>query len=380
MFLDLLSLLVGFLCLFIAVFMICNPSKHHKTNVYFIVILFVVGFQRLIYAIEVLGLVEETYSPLKKVLSIGFYFVPIYYLFFRRLIHRNAKLKNELLHFILPTVWILKSILFVDFRIGSVLFLFYSVFYFVFILIMVKNFIYRKRFSMLDKIEYPAVKSWLFLMVSLVFLLIVFTNYFLFSESNSQMNLNSAYRCSSIFWFVILMYMFKNPIMIFGEHYLLKNIRLNESTEFLVWSRKLLKPMEEKDKVVYNTIAKRIDFIISDIQILQKSLPMLTTTTFTTSTLSKELIMPKRHLEFVFKYYCHYSINDFSNLVKVNYAVSLIDGGYLDNYTVASLGEKCLFNSRFTFSKNFKKFIGISVIDYRNSTVKSKLFSARAVV
>ncbi|WP_146092121.1 helix-turn-helix domain-containing protein [Polaribacter filamentus] len=168
--------------------------------------------------------------------------------------------------------------------------------------------------------------------------------------------------------------------MIFGEHYLLKNIRLNESTEFLVWSRKLLKPMEEKDKVVYNTIAKRIDFIISDIQILQKSLPMLTTTTFTTSTLSKELIMPKRHLEFVFKYYCHYSINDFSNLVKVNYAVSLIDGGYLDNYTVASLGEKCLFNSRFTFSKNFKKFIGISVIDYRNGTVKSKLFSARAVV
>jgi AraC-like DNA-binding protein len=138
--------------------------------------------------------------------------------------------------------------------------------------------------------------------------------------------------------------------------------------------------VEEKDKVVYTTISKRIDFIILDIQILQKAVPMLTTTTFTASTLSKKLIIPKRHLEFVFKYYCHYSINDFSNLVKITYALSLIKEGYLDSYTVASLGEECLFNSRFTFSKNFKKFIGISVSDYINSTVKSKLFSVRAVV
>jgi AraC-like DNA-binding protein len=377
MFLDIISLFVGFLCVLIACFMIFNRIENHKTNTYFVLILFIVGIQRFIYSIEFLGLIENSYSPLKKKLSLALYIVPIYYLFFRRLIKGYERLKNELSHFILPTLFVFVNI---AYEISYLLFIFYSTFYFILILILFKTFIYRKNTSILEIISYRRTKTWLFLMISLTFFLFVFSNYFLFSGTNPQMNLGSFYRYSSLLWLLLLIYMFKNPIVIFGEHYLLKNMHLNESTEFLVWSRKLLKPMEEKDKVVCNSISKRIDFIISDIQILQNSAPMLTTTTFTTSTLSKKLRIPKRHLEFVFKYYCHYSISDFSNLVKITYALSLIKEGYLDSYTVASLGEKCLFNSRFTFSKNFKKFIGVSVSDYIDSTVKSKMFFVRAVV
>lgn len=371
MFLDLLSLFVGFLCLFIGVFMIFNPSRNHKTNVYFIVILILVGVQRFIYALEILGFVQDTYSPLKKNLRLGFYIVPIYYLFFKRLIQGFDKLKKELLHFIFPTVFILINLVFVNSEINRLFFLIYSSLYFILILIMLKDFIYRKNTSMLQKKSYREIKTWLLLMIILTFVLIIYCNYFLFSESSSQITLGSFYKYSSLLWLLVLIYMFKNPIVLFGEHYLLKNIELNEPLEFLVWSRKRLKTIEEKDKIVYNTILKRIDFIISDIQILQKSDEMLSTTPFTADTLAKQLKIPRRHLEFVFKYYCHYSINDFSNLVKVNYAVSLINEGYLDSYTVESLGEKCLFNSRFTFSKNFKKFIGVSVSDFVNSTVKS---------
>jgi hypothetical protein len=36
------------------------------------------------------------------------------------------------------------------------------------------------------------------------------------------------------------------------------------------------------------------------------------------------------------------------------------------------LGDKCLFNSRFTFSKNFKKFMGVSVSDYVIGNLKIK--------
>ncbi|MGO4904521.1 helix-turn-helix domain-containing protein [Flavobacterium sp. W20_MBD1_R3] len=222
---------------------------------------------------------------------------------------------------------------------------------------------------MLQKISFREIKTWLLLMFILTFALIVYSNYFLFSESSSQMTLGSFYKYSSFLWLLVLIYMFKNPIVIFGEHYLLKKIELKETPEFLIWSRKRLKTIDEKDKIVYNTILKRIDFIISDIQILQKSDKVLSTTTFTADTLAKQLKIPRRHLEFVFKYYCHYSSNDFSNLVKINYAVLLINGGYLNNYTVESLGEKCLFNSRFTFSKNFKKFIGVSVSDFVNTNI-----------
>ena len=78
----------------------------------------------------------------------------------------------------------------------------------------------------------------------------------------------------------------------------------------------------------------------------------------------------------MFKYYCNYSVSDFTNLVKINYAVLLINEEYLDNYTIEHLGEVCLFNSRFTFSKNFKKFMGLSVSDYvinRKSIHKTSL-------
>ncbi|MDO8316096.1 MAG: helix-turn-helix domain-containing protein [Flavobacterium sp.] len=354
--------------------MIFNPSRNHKTNIYFIVILILVGVQRFIYALEILGFVQDTYSPLKKNLRLGFYIVPVYYLFFKRLIQGFDKLKKELLHFIFPTVFILINLVFFNSGINRLFFLIYSSVYFILILIMLKDFINRKNTSMLQKKSYREIKTWLLLMITLTFVLITYSNYFLFSGSSSQMTLDTFYKYSSLIWLLVLIYMFKNPIVIFGEHYLLKNIELNEPPEFLVWSRKRLKTIEEKDKIVYNTILKRIDFIISDIQILQKSDEMLSTTTFTADTLAKQLKIPRRHLEFVFKYYCHYSINDFSNLVKVNYAVSLINKGYLDSYTVESLGEKCLFNSRFTFSKNFKKFIGVSVSDFVNSTVKSKLF------
>jgi AraC-like DNA-binding protein len=350
--------------------MIFNPRRNHKTNVYFIVILITVGAQRFIYALEILGFVHDTYSPLKKNLRLGFYIVPVYYLFFRRLIQGFDKLKKELLHFIFPTVFVLINLVFTVSKINGFLFLIYSTLYFILILNMLKDFIYRKNTSMLQKISYREIKTWILLMITLTFLLIIYSNYFLFSDSSSQITLGSFYKYSSLLWLLVLIYMFKNPIVIFGEQYFLKNIQLNEPLEFLVWSRKRLKIIEEKDKIVYNTILKRIDFIISDIQILQKSDEMLSTTTFTADTLAKQLKIPRRHLEFVFKYYCPYSINDFSNLVKVNYAVSLINEGYLDSYTVQSLGEKCLFNSRFTFSKNFKKFIGVSVSDYVNSIVK----------
>jgi hypothetical protein len=41
-----------------------------------------------------------------------------------------------------------------------------------------------------------------------------------------------------------------------------------------------------------------------------------------------------------------------------------------DNKT--SLEEKCLFHKRFTFSKNFKKFVGISVSDFASKQASTK--------
>lgn len=374
MFLNVVSLLVGFLCLFVVVLMLFNSKPNRKTNFYLIMILFVAGLQRFANAIEVLEFTTITYSPLKIRMPFAFYIVPIYYLFFRRLIRKSSKLKKELLHFILPTVLILIDILMVDYKLSYLLYLAFTLFYFVSILLLVKELIQMKKLSMFEKGNYKTIRTWALLMTLITFLLVVYSNYFLFSEAKPRINLNGFYRISSLLWLAALVYMFRNPIIIFGENNLLKSLQKNAPQDLLIWNVKPLKVIEEKDLVVYNAVKARIDMILRDIQVLQKSVPLISTITLTADTLAKELKIPRRHLELVFKYYCHYSINDFSNLVKINYAVTLINEGYLESYTVASLGERCLFNSRFTFSKNFKKFIGISVSDFVNTNVNSKLF------
>ncbi|WP_147238724.1 helix-turn-helix domain-containing protein [Mucilaginibacter hurinus] len=220
---------------------------------------------------------------------------------------------------------------------------------------------------MFDKISYRAKKNWVLLMVILTFLLVVYSNCFAFFDLSVQMNLNAFYRYSSLCWFVILFFMFKNPVIIFGESYLLQSINLTKPQTFQVWSNKPLKAIEDNDTTVYKTVYDKIDFIILEIKALQKSIALISAITLNTETLAKELKMPKRHLDVIFKYHCHYSINDFSNLVKIDHALLLINEGYLKKYTVDSLGKTCLFNSRFTFSTNFKKFVGVSVSDFVSS-------------
>lgn len=364
MFLNVISLLVGFLCLFVVVLMIFNAKPNRKRNVYLIIILFIAGLQRFINGIEILGLTEFTYSPLKNRLSAAFFIVPVYYLFFQRLIKSNSNIKLELVHFIIPVFLFLVDLFADEFGINYFFYLLFSSIYFGATLYLVSILIRRKNRSMYEIGYFKTIRTWTILMTLMTFLLLIFSNYFLLKERDSGINLNDFYRYSSLLWLLALIYIFKNPVIIFGEQNLLKSIQHDEPQEFLIWSRKPLKSIEEKDAVLSNNISGKIDTIILSIQKLQKSSHALSKITFTASNLAKELKMPRSHVEFVFKYYCHYSINDFSNLVKINYAVSLINEGYLEKYTIASLGDKCLFNSRFTFSKNFKKFMGISVSDY----------------
>lgn len=368
MFLDVVSLLVGFLCLFAMVLMLINTRLSRKTNIYIVIILFIAGSQRFVNALEVFDLISKVYSPLKIRLSLAFFIVPVYYLFFQRLILTIPNSKSELLHFILPMIIVLIDTFIVPLDLYNFAYLGFSLFYLIAILLLVFKMINAKNRTRMEEGYYKTIRNWTLLMLSITFSLFVFSNYFLFSENKSANLLYNFYRFSSLLWLGALIFIFKNPILIFGERVLLNNIKSHEPQSFFIWSQKPLKAIEEKDKQLYNNILENIDAIILNIQHLQKSTAALSTITFTTINLAKELKVPKSHLELIFKYYCLYSVNDFVNLVKINFATSLINDGYLEKYTIEHLGTTCLFNSRFTFSKNFKKFIGVSVSDYVNKT------------
>ncbi len=364
MFLNVVSLLVGFLSLVVVALMLCNQRANSKINIYLIIILFVAGSQRFVNAIEVLGFTNLTFSPLKIRMTFAFFIIPFYYLFFKRLIRKKNKHRNEILHFILPTIFVAFDLFVSNYTISYYWYLVFSTYYFISIILLVKELFQLNKLSVLERRNYKTIQTWAILMTSISFLLVVYSNYFLLSDKQPKINLNVFYRISSLLWLGALIYMFRNPSIIFGEHYLLKNIQKETHQDILIWSDKPIKEVETKDKLLFNSIVITIDNILLNIKKLQKNISLISATTLTAKTIAQELKLPKSHLELVFKYYCHYSINDFSNLVKIIYALQLINEGYLKDYTVESLGEKCLFNSRFTFSKNFKKFIGVSVSDY----------------
>lgn len=80
--------------------------------------------------------------------------------------------------------------------------------------------------------------------------------------------------------------------------------------------------------------------------------------------LAKRLQVPVRDLPVYFR---HYYRSDFKTLVneyRVKLAKTKIEEGYLDDYTVESLGEYCGFRSRTTFFNAFKKKYGMSPNEY----------------
>ena len=289
MFLNITSLLVGFLCLFVVALMLFNPKPNRKTNVYLVIILFIAGIQRFVNAIEVLQFTTLTYSPLKLRLTFAFFIVPLYYLFFRRLILVNANLKKELSHFILPTLFVLFDIFVVNYKISHYFFLAFSSCYYGGIIWLVIGLLKTKNRSLYQEGSYNTIRTWTLFMTLTTFSMLFFSNYYLFSSPKSEINLNDFYRYTSLLWLGALLYIFKNPVIIFGEYNLLKNIQTNEPQAFLIWNQRLLKAIEEKDKILYKSISNKIDDIILNIQKLQKSAIAITSFSFTADTLAKEL-------------------------------------------------------------------------------------------
>ena len=232
MFLNVVSLLVGFLCLFLVALMLCNQKPNQKSNGYFIIILFVAGLQRFANALEVLGFTSATFSPLKIRMTFAFFIVPLYYLFFKRLIRKKNSVKKELFHFIVPAIFVAFDFLVTNYTLSYYWYLAFSIGYFGSILVLIKDLFQLTKLNLFEKRNYKTIQTWALLMVSITFLLVVYSNYFLLSDKEPKINLNVFYSLSSFLWLFALIYMFRNPTIIFGEQYLIKNIQKETTVYF----------------------------------------------------------------------------------------------------------------------------------------------------
>jgi AraC-like DNA-binding protein len=370
MFLDIISVFVGFLSIGLGLFILYHKEQKSKANFYFIVILLFFGLIRVEFTLETLGIIGNRLYPLKLRASLGLGLVSLLYFFLHKLIkQQGASVKD--LYYIMPTVFILLFIEFstaINFVAFKYISLFYFSAYFIFILYLFRIYFFRKKLDFKTKKYLQSIKIWAIMILLIFMLIFILEIIILFNERNKIQIMQNFYKYSSLAWLFIFYYLLKNPIIIFGKQYLIKNIQINKKEDFLIWSLTALRKIEEKDLPLYKICMNNISNLIFEIKNLEDNEAITNKEALKIDFLAKIIRTPKSHLEFVFKYHCHFSTNDYVNLIKIKYALKLIDAGYLNTKTINSLVEKTLFNSRTTFFANFKKFMGMPITTYLNQT------------
>jgi AraC-like DNA-binding protein len=185
------------------------------------------------------------------------------------------------------------------------------------------------------------------------------------NPSNKQNVIQHIFDSTVISWSLFLVYLFFNPGLVFNEVFQKKDINRDFVKEFDIWNGKVLQKIEAQDQALEVIVRRHIVQLLEDLRELKPELVIGSSSACLLSNLSKQLNYPKSHIKFVLKYYCRYSQSDFLNLLRLIHALHLINDGYLENYTIETLGEHCHFNSRTSFYRHFKRHLGVSPSQYK---------------
>tara|TARA_B110000238_G_C16060294_1_gene410171 strand:+ start:122 stop:1219 length:1098 start_codon:yes stop_codon:yes gene_type:complete len=348
-----LNISFGLLIIFIMLF---SGKTNIRVNIYLLLIITLqISHRAFVFYVKLNNLDStflDNYSTIYSLLI-----VPCIYLYACTLMTKKKEFKKDIIHFILPALFFLISTfiyetthqqnsIFTFFWVGTYLLLIYA-----------KIIDFNKSSLIMDK----SVSRWIYFLFSAVgfnYLLgIGLGIYFGFS---SREWLIDFYIVGSVVWILTFVYIFLNPIILYGRIILIKNIVVREP-DISFWMFSPIKQVDQKHLYIQNALHNKISQHIYEIIKLQTNDQLIKENNFTVAFLSSQLSIPKSHLTYLLTYHSKHRGNDYINLIKILKSQRLIKAGYLENKTIESLAQECNFNSRSTFFKNFKKVTGASI-------------------
>lgn len=367
MLINLLSFCIGFILLLLTPILFYNYSAHKKSNSYFFIIIMFAGILRCFHGLEVMGFLEPLKNPTIKNLPFMLFITPIYYLFFENMVSKKTTLKKDISLIAIALIMFITSSVFNFGRANNnIIFIFYSTIYLIFISKSILTFFANKKNILELKIR-RTIKNWILIMFTLFVIMYILVclyvfNYFFHKVPDSI--LNTLYNRSSIVWLIIIFYLLINPEVLYGDQLLLKKINTPKLEEIPVWKSTKNKATDSTDVDVEKMVLTNLEFMLFNIKNFEKEIFNNYNVFPSLKEWSITLKYPQSHLKYIFKYYTIYSFSEYQNALKIKHALQLIKNGYLDNLTIESLSIECLFTSRSTFFKNFKKLTGYSPTDY----------------
>lgn len=304
--------------------------------------------------------------------------VPCLYIYFEKL-KRNVKFfeKRDILHLCLPIFFVFKvsNKSYFDFNHYFLIFIFlliFSIIYFYNTYFLIKSILEIEE-KVNSKEDFKILKDWLLFLffASLGLFLIAFL-----SQLIGLINLN--YNCILLLDYFILFICLSvslkilfTPEIFYGKYTLLKNIKNIKSSGFYlrkVWKTKLnSNHISDKDFFLYSKINPNILDYFNQIDELALNDFVFRKPNYTLFNLSKDLGIPKYYLDFIFKYYCEVSFNDYKKIVRIFDAVQLICTGFLKTNTLDSLARYVGFSSYNPFLINFKDCVGVPPFEFNKN-------------
>ena len=375
--LSILSFFVGGVLLLLVFASLLDPKKELKSSKFFLATLAIAGVQRVVFGMVDLELLSPSLSTFYRPLSFV-YFVPvIYHFFFDALYQQEASRRKLYFHFGLATVIAILS-MWMNWNSTwhQVVFLIYSSIYFVGLAYLVWTYSTKQK-SQRELQYFKTIQVWGYLMFGTFTLIYGFSNFtYLHNEEGLQNELlGEFYGLTSFLWLFICFYLLRNPRILYGEQRLLDQIQRVVPEEIAIWRIKKKGQTSTQDLPVEKLVATRLDSLIFSLKKLEQGWREELLEVPSIKTLAFQLDCPQSHLKFIFKHYSNFTFGEYVNVLKVNYAISLIRKGYLEKHTIGSLAKKVLFNSDYTFYLNFKKLTGESPSEFHAQLLGEKIKS-----
>ena len=367
MLLAFLSFIVG-LALLVLVSSVFFSRKNDKNlNFYSLLILASAGIQRFLQGIEEFKLIDSFKNPFVDNFLHQFFMLVFAYLFFDNLLFKKTPVKKVILHLAFPTLFVLVYSLFnLDPGLIKLVFFLFSSLYVLLPGLLIWKFIYKRK-NYKELIHFQTIRNWTYFTFGIYFSFYLIYNYVFV---NNPQTIGTGYfiqfyQITALIWLFMIIYILKNPVILYGQQLLIKNISTSSKEELVVWRSIKLDPTEAEDLELEKKVKSKVDEIIFAIKKHEDKLLQELVEVPTLKELAFELDYPQSHLKYVFNYYSFCSFSEYQNSLKIKYALKLIKAGYLDTRTIDSLATRCLFANRRTFYRNFNKWVGFTPTEYQ---------------
>jgi AraC-like DNA-binding protein len=367
MILNLLNLLTGFSLILLALAMLLNYIRFKKINPYFFLLLLFAGLSRFQFGLSALHLIHEDKPLVMRFFILLFLLPPVFFLCLQSFFSLKISFLKISLHFSSFFTIVLVRIYLGEVKLFylGLFFVLYAIFYYI-LLIRSSVQYFKAHQSIYTRQQLFKVKQliiWIFALSLNNFIFIAHS--FLTNNSNRFVAIEAIFHSTIISWVLFLIYLFFNPGIIFNEVFKKKDPNRDFAKEFDIWSSKPLHKLDPQDRALEAITRKNMAKMLENLAKMKPDLIIESNSTKLIAEIAKHLNYPKSHLKFAIKYHCRFSQSDYLNLMRLIHALTLINNGYLENYTIETLGEHCHFNSRTSFYRHFKRHMGVSPSRYK---------------